>query len=63
MVVNTEQNIIHKLEEKSKLKPLLIFHDESNVLNACDVVVDMALQGKSTFYSFTCTRYVYKYNS
>ena len=37
--------LIVQLEKKSKCKPLLIFHDESNVINACDVVVDMALQG------------------
>ena len=44
-VVNAEKNIINQLEKKSKCKPLLIFHDESNVINACDVVVEMALQG------------------
>ena len=44
--MNAEENIIHQLENKSRSKPLLVFHDESNIINACDVISDMALYGK-----------------
>ena len=49
-VVNAEQNVIVDLEKKSKLKPLLIFHDESSVINACDVISEMALNGNVILY-------------
>ena len=45
-VVNAEQNVIRDLEKKSRSKALLVFHDESNVINACDVISEMALNGK-----------------
>ena len=46
-VVNAEQNVIIELERKSHFKPLLIFHDASNVINACDVISQMARNGKN----------------
>lgn len=46
-VVNAEQNLIIELERKSHSKPLLIFHDDSNVINACDVISQMARNGKN----------------
>ena len=49
-VEKAEQNIIIDLDKKSRSKPLLVFHDESNVINACDIISEMALNGE--FLSF-----------
>ena len=38
--------MIIDLDKKSRSKPLLVFHDESNVINACDIISEMALNGK-----------------
>ena len=45
-VEKAEQNIINDLDKKSRSKPLLVFHDESNVINACDIISEMALNGE-----------------
>ena len=45
-VEKAEQNMIIDLDKKSRSKPLLVFHDESNVINACDIISEMALNGE-----------------
>ena len=45
-VEKAEHNIIIDLDKKSRSKPLLVFHDESNVINACDIISEMALNGE-----------------
>lgn len=45
-VEKAEQNMINDLDKKSRSKPLLVFHDESNVINACDIISEMALNGE-----------------
>ena len=45
-VEKAEQNIIIDLDKKSRSKALLVFHDESNVINACDIISEMALNGE-----------------
>ena len=52
-VLKTEHSLINKLDDKSTVKPLLVFHDDSNVVNACDIVAELALQGR-----YPCPRYV-----
>ena len=52
-VLATEQTLIEQLDQKSLKKPLLIFHDESNVINACDIIVEIALRE-----GYHCPRYL-----
>jgi hypothetical protein len=62
-VVNAEQNVIRDLEKKSKCKPILVFHDESNVINACDVISEMALNGKYLVWASYNRIIVFRYLS
>ena len=40
--LTTEQQLIQQLDEKSQRKPVLVFHDHSDVINASDVIIDIA---------------------
>ena len=51
-VLTTEHSLIQQLDEKSQLKPLLIFHDDSDVVDASDVIIDIAHKE-----GFPCPRY------